>query len=62
MTNPFTELLAEKGALLADGATGTNLFNMGLMSGDAPEFWNTDEPKKIMHSIKVRWMRAAICF
>ena len=48
MTNPFTELLAEKGALLADGATGTNLFNMGLMSGDAPELWNTDEPKKII--------------
>jgi 5-methyltetrahydrofolate--homocysteine methyltransferase len=48
MSNPFTELLAEKGTLLADGATGTNLFNMGLMSGDAPEMWNTDEPKKII--------------
>jgi 5-methyltetrahydrofolate--homocysteine methyltransferase len=48
MTNAFTELLAEKGVLLADGATGTNLFNMGLMSGDAPEFWNTDQPKKIV--------------
>ncbi len=47
MTNPLTELLNEKGALLADGATGTNLFNMGLMSGDAPELWNTDEPEKI---------------
>ena len=34
--------------MLADGATGTNLFNMGLMSGDAPEMWNTDEPKKII--------------
>jgi len=47
MSNPFTDLLAEKGTLLADGATGTNLFNMGLMSGDAPELWNTDEPQKI---------------
>ncbi|MEM9576252.1 MAG: betaine--homocysteine S-methyltransferase [Pseudomonadota bacterium] len=47
MPNPLTDLLAEKGTLLADGATGTNLFNMGLMSGDAPELWNTDEPKKI---------------
>jgi len=47
MSNAFTDLLAEKGTLLADGATGTNLFNMGLMSGDAPEMWNTDEPKKI---------------
>jgi 5-methyltetrahydrofolate--homocysteine methyltransferase len=48
MANAFTDLLAEKGTLLADGATGTNLFNMGLMSGDAPEMWNTDEPKKIL--------------
>ena len=48
MTSLLTELLAEKGTLLADGATGTNLFNMGLMSGDAPEFWNTDAPDKII--------------
>lgn len=41
------DLLARKGALLADGATGTNLFDMGLVSGDAPELWNTDEPEKI---------------
>ncbi len=47
MSNTFSDLLAEKGTLLADGATGTNLFNMGLMSGDAPELWNTDEPAKI---------------
>jgi 5-methyltetrahydrofolate--homocysteine methyltransferase len=32
---------------MADGATGTNLFNMGLMSGDAPEMWNVDETAKI---------------
>ena len=49
MSNPFSQLLEEKHTLLADGATGTNLFNMGLMSGDAPELWNTDEPKKIEH-------------
>ncbi|AUR07553.1 betaine--homocysteine S-methyltransferase [Phaeobacter inhibens] len=47
MTNTFTTLLETKDALLADGATGTNLFNMGLQSGDAPELWNVDEPKKI---------------
>ena len=47
MSNPFTDLLAIKGTLLADGATGTNLFNMGLMSGEPPEFWNTDKPKNI---------------
>ncbi|KEJ87975.1 betaine--homocysteine S-methyltransferase [Sulfitobacter donghicola] len=48
MSNLFTEMLAEKSVLLADGATGTNLFNMGLMSGDAPELWNTDQPEKIL--------------
>ena len=48
MTNPLLSLLAEKGTLLADGATGTNLFNMGLMSGDAPELWNTEAPDRII--------------
>lgn len=43
----FTQLLESQGWLLADGATGTNLFNMGLMSGDAPEMWNEEEPDKI---------------
>lgn len=47
MSNLMIELLDDRGVLLADGATGTNLFNMGLMSGDAPELWNTDEPGKI---------------
>ncbi|MEL6678187.1 MAG: betaine--homocysteine S-methyltransferase [Pseudomonadota bacterium] len=47
MTNALTMLLERRDWLLADGATGTNLFNMGLMSGDAPELWNADEPAKI---------------
>lgn len=47
MTNAFLNALATRDWLLADGATGTNLFNMGLSSGDAPEFWNEDEPDKI---------------
>ncbi|RED11295.1 betaine--homocysteine S-methyltransferase [Pontivivens insulae] len=47
MTNALTRLLETRDWLLADGATGTNLFNMGLMSGDAPELWNADEPAKI---------------
>ncbi len=47
MTNLFTRLLSEKPWLLADGATGTNLFAMGLMSGDSPELWNSDYPEKI---------------
>ncbi|MHA3978511.1 betaine--homocysteine S-methyltransferase [Halovulum sp. GXIMD14794] len=40
-------LLAERDWLLADGATGTTLFNMGLEAGEAPELWNTDAPEKI---------------
>lgn len=47
MTNPLSDLLASREWLLADGATGTTLFNMGLQSGDAPEFWNIDHPNRI---------------
>src|SRR5271169_7115653 len=39
-------LLAEGRPLLADGATGTNLFDMGLTSGDSPELWNADHPDR----------------
>jgi 5-methyltetrahydrofolate--homocysteine methyltransferase len=45
--NLFEKLLDEKHTLLADGAIGTNLFAMGLQSGDAPELWNIDQPQKI---------------
>ena len=47
MTNKLQELLDEKGLLLADGATGTNLFEVGLQTGDAPELWNIDHPDRI---------------
>lgn len=40
-------LLAERPVLLADGATGTNLFAMGLEAGDPPEFWNDLHPDRI---------------
>ena len=40
-------LLAEKRVLLADGATGTNYFDMGLMAGDPPEMWTTDHPARV---------------
>ena len=33
--------------MLADGATGTNLFAMGLMAGDTPETWNDIHPERI---------------
>ena len=42
MTNALSRLLTTRDWILADGATGTNLFNMGLMAGDAPELWNVE--------------------
>jgi 5-methyltetrahydrofolate--homocysteine methyltransferase len=47
MDNPIDALIAEKGVLLCDGATGTNLFAMGLAAGEAPELWNESDPDKI---------------
>jgi len=43
----FTEALNTKPWLLADGATGTNYFQMGLVSGDAPEMWNFEHPDRV---------------
>ena len=43
----FLELLDSRPWLLADGATGTNYFQMGLSSGDAPEMWNFDHPDRV---------------
>ncbi|MBL4732968.1 MAG: betaine--homocysteine S-methyltransferase [Rhizobiaceae bacterium] len=47
MTDKLAILLAKKGALLADGATGTTLFDMKLEAGEAPELWNFTQPEKI---------------
>ena len=47
MTDRLTILLEERPWLLADGATGSNLFERGLQSGDAPELWNADHPERI---------------
>jgi 5-methyltetrahydrofolate--homocysteine methyltransferase len=43
----LAKLLAERDWLMADGATGTNLFAMGLESGEAPDLWNETEPDKV---------------
>ncbi|HET9018917.1 MAG TPA: betaine--homocysteine S-methyltransferase [Acetobacteraceae bacterium] len=43
----FREYAKGRDWLLADGATGTNLFDMGLTSGDAPELWNAEHPDRI---------------
>jgi methionine synthase I (cobalamin-dependent) len=41
-------LLGQGEPLLADGATGTNLFEMGLTSGDNPELWNVTHSDRIL--------------
>jgi 5-methyltetrahydrofolate--homocysteine methyltransferase len=40
-------LLATGRVLLADGATGTNYFAMGLEAGEPPELWNVDHPERV---------------
>ena len=58
MTRPsFTEALATRPWLLADGATGTNYFQMGLVSGDAPEMWNFEHPDRV-RSLHRRFIEA----
>ncbi|WP_417247655.1 betaine--homocysteine S-methyltransferase [Celeribacter sp.] len=52
MTDALTKLLQTRDWLMADGATGTTLFNMGLQSGDAPELWNVDKPDNITELYK----------
>lgn len=47
MSKILQKIIDKQGFILADGATGTNLFNMGLMSGDAPEMWNEEHPDRI---------------
>lgn len=47
MNDRVSAHLESRDWLLADGATGTNLFNMGLSAGEAPEFWNVERPNDI---------------
>lgn len=46
-SSTFTDLLASRPILVADGAMGTSLFDLGLESGGCPEFLNVDEPDLI---------------
>ena len=45
-SEPSFDRLLEDKFLLADGATGTNLFLKGLLTEDAPELWYLNQPKK----------------
>ena len=51
-TEEIKKLIDEKGYLLADGATGTNLFDLGLESGYPPELWNEEKPDLISENHK----------
>jgi methionine synthase I (cobalamin-dependent) len=48
MRTSLDDLLATRRVVLADGASGTNFFDMGLLSGEPPEFWNVDQPDKVI--------------
>ncbi|MEQ8354551.1 MAG: betaine--homocysteine S-methyltransferase [Kiloniellaceae bacterium] len=48
MADRLTTLLETRPWLLADGATGTNFFAMGLQHGDAPELWNLERPDDVV--------------
>ncbi len=47
MRTTLDELLALGRPILADGATGTNYFGMGLGPGEPPEMWNLDHPERV---------------
>ncbi len=47
MSGLLAKLLKQRGVLLADGATGSNLFEMGLQTGDCPELWNDIHPERV---------------
>ena len=47
MSDKIQNMLNDKGWLLGDGATGTNLFKQGLETGYPPELWNDEQPDKI---------------
>ncbi len=45
--NRLERLLSEKEIVFADGATGTNLFDMGLANGASGELWCVDHPDRV---------------
>ncbi len=47
MPTTLKTMIAQHAFLLADGATGTSLFEMGLETGACPELWNADHPERI---------------
>ncbi len=57
MAQTWQNLLAQPGAILADGAMGTMLFEAGLQFGDPPEVWNVAHPD-IIRGIQRAYLEA----
>lgn len=47
MNDPLSRLLAQKDVVVADGAMGTSLFQLGLRNRSPGELWNIDHPDRI---------------
>ncbi|MEE3098860.1 MAG: betaine--homocysteine S-methyltransferase [Pseudomonadota bacterium] len=47
MSDKLAQMLSARDWILADGATGTNMFALGLEHGEAPERWNLEETDKV---------------
>ena len=45
--NPLHDLLDRSGVILADGAMGTMLMDLGLEFGGSPELWNVERPERV---------------
>ncbi len=43
----WEELLNQPGVILADGAMGTTLMELGLQFGNSPELWNVEHPDRV---------------
>lgn len=55
--NPIQKIIDQKGYCVADGATGSNLFQRGLESGDPPDLWCIENPEEILN-LHMRFLRA----
>ena len=47
ISNDALSWITSRPYVIADGATGTNLFQVGLETGYPPELWNVEQPEKI---------------
>ena len=47
ISNDALSWIISRPYVIADGATGTNLFQVGLETGYPPELWNVEQPEKI---------------